>query len=213
MVLDEGWDLPEVACCILARPTRKMGLYRQMVGRVLRPADGKVNAIVLDHTGAVFRHGFVEDLVEWTLDPEKRSVSPTHTKRLELGYSLAPARMQPMRLDPGCRRDVPALRIPAAAAAQAHRVQQTATWRWSTATAAPASTSRTPTSACAGTPMLAHIAIERGYKPGWAAHKFKEKFGTWPATRTAQPIEPSPEVLSWVRSRIIAYAKAKERAA
>ena len=38
MVLTEGWDMPEVGCCILARPTRKMGLYRQMIGRVLRPA-------------------------------------------------------------------------------------------------------------------------------------------------------------------------------
>ena len=77
MVLTEGWDMPEVSCCILARPTRKMGLYRQMVGRVLRPAPGKINAIVLDHSGAVFRHGFVEDRVDWTLDPEKRAESPT----------------------------------------------------------------------------------------------------------------------------------------
>ena len=44
MVLTEGWDQPEVSCVILARPTRKMGLYRQMVGRVFRPAPGKVNA-------------------------------------------------------------------------------------------------------------------------------------------------------------------------
>ena len=38
MVLTEGWDMPEVGCCILARSTKKMGLYRQMIGRVLRPA-------------------------------------------------------------------------------------------------------------------------------------------------------------------------------
>ena len=61
--------------------------------------------------------------------------------------------------------------------------------------------------------MLAYIATERGYKPGWAGHKFKEKFGTWPATRSADPIQPTPEVLSWVRSRIIAFAKAKASAA
>ena len=48
MVLTEGWDMPDVGCCILARPTKKMGLYRQMIGRVLRPADGKPDAIVLD---------------------------------------------------------------------------------------------------------------------------------------------------------------------
>lgn len=34
-VLCEGWDMPEAGCGILARPTRKMGLYRQMVGRFI----------------------------------------------------------------------------------------------------------------------------------------------------------------------------------
>src|SRR5262249_55981683 len=49
MVLTEGWDCPPVGCCILARPTKQMGLFRQMVGRVLRPADGKADAVILDH--------------------------------------------------------------------------------------------------------------------------------------------------------------------
>src|SRR5262249_59701564 len=60
MVLTEGWDCPQVGCTVLARPTKSMGLFRQMVGRVLRPAPGKVNAIVLDHSGAVYRHGLPE---------------------------------------------------------------------------------------------------------------------------------------------------------
>lgn len=59
--------------------------------------------------------------------------------------------------------------------------------------------------------MLTHIANDRGYKPGWVAHKFKEKFGAWPAARAVMPIEPSREVLSWVRSRNIAWAKAQEK--
>jgi hypothetical protein len=58
-----------------------------MVGRVLRPAPGKVNAIVLDHSGAVFQHGFVEDRVAWTLETDKRAESPTHTARLKSGPS------------------------------------------------------------------------------------------------------------------------------
>ncbi len=80
MVLTEGWDMPEVGCCILARPTSKMGLYRQMIGRVLRPAEGKRDAIVLDHSGAVFRHGFVEDRVEWTLDPDHLAKNQAHAE-------------------------------------------------------------------------------------------------------------------------------------
>ena len=83
LVLTEGWDMPEVSCCILARPTKKMGLYRQMLGRVLRTAPGKIDAIILDHSGAVFRHGFAEDHVQWTLHEDERAESQVHQKRLE----------------------------------------------------------------------------------------------------------------------------------
>jgi superfamily II DNA or RNA helicase len=34
MVLTEGWDQPSVSCLVLARPTKSLGLCRQMVGRV-----------------------------------------------------------------------------------------------------------------------------------------------------------------------------------
>ena len=61
MVLTEGWDQPNVACTVLARPTRSMGLFLQMIGRVLRPFPHKLNALILDHAGAVFAHGFAED--------------------------------------------------------------------------------------------------------------------------------------------------------
>jgi hypothetical protein len=60
-VLTEGWDCPEISCLVLARPTRSLALYRQKVGRVLRPSPGKTDALILDHAGAVFEHGFVEE--------------------------------------------------------------------------------------------------------------------------------------------------------
>jgi len=46
-------------------------MYIQMVGRVLRPFEGKKHATVIDHSGAVYTHGFVEDDIEWVLDPKK----------------------------------------------------------------------------------------------------------------------------------------------
>jgi superfamily II DNA or RNA helicase len=61
MVLTEGFDLPDIGCITLARPTKKMGLFRQMIGRGLRTADGKKDCIILDHSGAVFEHGLPED--------------------------------------------------------------------------------------------------------------------------------------------------------
>jgi len=59
---------------------------------------------------------------------------------------------------------------------------------------------------------LLGFARQKGYLDGWAAHKAKEKFGTWPATKRVSPLSPSPETLSWLRSRQIAYAKSQEKA-
>jgi DNA repair protein RadD len=61
--------------------------------------------------------------------------------------------------------------------------------------------------------MLSYIAAARGYRAGWVAHKFKEKFGDGPAVRAIEPLQPSLEVLSWVRSRTIAWAKTQKKAA
>ncbi len=50
--LTRGFDVADVSLLILARPLRKaLAVHVQMLGRVLRTADGKVNAIVLDHSG------------------------------------------------------------------------------------------------------------------------------------------------------------------
>ena len=44
MVLTEGWDQPAVSCLVLARPTKSMGLYRQMVGLLESSAVDSVEA-------------------------------------------------------------------------------------------------------------------------------------------------------------------------
>ena len=67
-VVSEGFDIPAAGCAILLRPTASLGLYLQQVGRVLRPAEGKTAAIVLDHVGNVHRHGFPDDTRNWTLE-------------------------------------------------------------------------------------------------------------------------------------------------
>ena len=50
-VLTEGFDHPPAAVCILARGADHHGIYLQMVGRVLRPAEGKTKALVVDLRG------------------------------------------------------------------------------------------------------------------------------------------------------------------
>jgi superfamily II DNA or RNA helicase len=68
-VLSEGFDVPEVACCLLARPTKSRALFHQQLGRGLRiaPWDGKERALIVDQAGNVRHFGFVEDFDAFTL--------------------------------------------------------------------------------------------------------------------------------------------------
>ena len=192
MVLTEGWDMPEVGCAILARPTKKMGLYRQMIGRVLRPADGKPDAIILDHSGAVYRHGLAEDPVEWTLDPEKRAESADASGAAEPRGSETVGVLAMLGAAP-CRAEMPALRIPAEASAA--RRADGPRRAWPVCRRPRAALRHDPATRARWHGMLTHIAHERGYKPGWIAHKYKEKFGAYPPWgSTSQPIPPTPEV-------------------
>jgi DNA repair protein RadD len=72
-IVSEGFDLPVVTVCQMLRATQSLGLYLQQLGRVLRTHPGKQRAIVLDHVGNVLRHGFAEDVREWTLTGSMRS--------------------------------------------------------------------------------------------------------------------------------------------
>jgi superfamily II DNA or RNA helicase len=71
-IINEGFDLPRVVAAILMRPTKSLGLHLQQIGRVLRPAPGKAKAIILDHVGNLSRHGFAEDVRDWTLEGRKK---------------------------------------------------------------------------------------------------------------------------------------------
>lgn len=60
-VLTEGTDLPEAEVCVLARGCDSPATYLQMVGRVLRPSEGKRDALLLDLRGVVHSHGLPYD--------------------------------------------------------------------------------------------------------------------------------------------------------
>jgi superfamily II DNA or RNA helicase len=85
-IINEGTDVPVVTVAILLRPTQSLGLHLQQIGRVLRPVfapgfpldtregrlqaiamSNKPRAIILDHVGNCAKHGFAEDVREWSL--------------------------------------------------------------------------------------------------------------------------------------------------
>ncbi len=71
-LISEGVDVPAIGAAILLRPTQSLGLYLQQVGRALRPAPGKTEAIILDHAGNSLAHGLPDEAREWSLDDKPR---------------------------------------------------------------------------------------------------------------------------------------------
>jgi DNA repair protein RadD len=151
------------------------------------------------------------DPVEWTLDPDRHAESQKHAARCESGSKsrllecaqcsairiagepcpacgfLPQAPPRPVRIGDG------ELGLVEGGRAKAHQYDHQTRQQWFG--------------------MLAYIAAERGYKPGWAAVNYKTKFGDWPPDgQQVEPIAPSAEVRAWVRSRLIAYAKARSAA-
>jgi DNA repair protein RadD len=212
MVLTEGYDLPAISCLVLARPTKQQGLYRQMVGRGLRPSDDKSWLVVLDHSGAIYRHGCVEDPIEWTLAPDKRAANRAHNGRpvrdTDGSYK---SRLVDCK-DCGAKRKAGCACVhcgyypkPPADAIVFEDGSLALYDRQSRA----ARQTGDPHEQARWHGMLAHYAKLHGHKPGWAAYKFKEQFGHWPPRIQPKPIEPTREVLSWIRSKNIAFAKSR----
>lgn len=71
-VLDTGWDAPWCSCAVIVRPTKSRVLWMQMCGRVGRPWPGKLDSIIIDHGGNVYRHGYPDEDIPWTLDSGKK---------------------------------------------------------------------------------------------------------------------------------------------
>lgn len=76
-LVSEGYDLPDLECCIMLRPTASESLFIQQVGRIMRPSEGKTTCYLLDHVGNVGKvvdgefkrkHGLPNEVREWTLD-------------------------------------------------------------------------------------------------------------------------------------------------
>ena len=61
-VLTTGFDYPELDTIIMARPTKSLSLWYQIVGRAIRPSDKKDRGWIVDLCGCLRRFGKVEDL-------------------------------------------------------------------------------------------------------------------------------------------------------
>lgn len=201
--LSKGFDAPHVGVIIMARPLRKsLAEHIQILGRGLRidPANPEKVCLVLDHAGNMMRFGgaMYEFFAEGasTLDDgktkerkakEKPEVEPQKCPRCTAVHKPAP-------MCPACGHEYPKRQ------AVHHRAGELREM------GAP---ERGGDGRQAFYSELLGICHQRGYKPGWAFHKFEEKFGAPPRGLKEIPCSPTPATQRWVRSRMIAWAKSR----
>jgi len=63
-----GFDCPPVSGMIDGAPSQSLGRCIQRWGRIMRPCEGKIDAIINDHAGNYHRHGAPHWPREWSLE-------------------------------------------------------------------------------------------------------------------------------------------------
>jgi DNA repair protein RadD len=166
-VLCEGWDMPSCKTLILARPTKSLGLYMQMGGRIFRPWND-VTPLVLDHGGNVDRHGLPHEDRDWsrTRKAKKGSGAPS-VKACPACFAFVASGSKACPL---CGHEFPAAAGGAPDDEDREPVPVDLALRTLTGDDAQLAFFR----------RQHKIARERGWKPGAVFHRFKERFGTEP---------------------------------
>lgn len=187
-MISRGFDMPEADCLIVARPTKSLIYHLQALGRVLRIASGKQNALILDHAGNIKRLGLPDDNFEMKLDdgnkkPQSRNPRTKEkiAKPCEKCFFLKTSRKCPKcGFEPEIKR---------ASGVKTERgnlvqIQQTRLRQ------------ATPQDKDKIYAKLLAAVKAFGWKEGSAAHKYKEYFGVWPAHKP----EPDTTFYNFMKS-------------
>jgi len=201
-ICTEGSDFPFVGCIVIARPTKSYGRFIQMAGRGLRPDNGKADCILLDHSGCIEQHGFVDDPMTWSLnDKEKAWRKPPGKKE-----------KPPMTCDM-CWHVFKGKRCPRCGYAipdYGKKVEALEAKLEKKGKGEKKSFSAEDKRVFAG--MLEWYREEKGFKNGWLAHKYLAKFGHWPrGNKNVEPIEPDLSFMNWIKYQNIKWAKSKKK--
>lgn len=185
-ITTKGWDSPETSCLILARPTKSLMLYIQMVGRVLRTAEGKENAIILDHGRNIERLGFpTDDLPEYLCNGDMKERKKREAKEKEEKLPTPCPKCSYMStafVCPSCGHEPeikPEVSVDDGELSKLEKTTSADKKQWYA--------------------MFLYHTRSKGFKDGAASYLYRDKFGVWPAwKRGIEPIPPSKEVSGFI---------------
>lgn len=203
-ILTRGFDVPDVLIGVSARPfSKSFSSHVQQMGRVMRPFEGKKFGVWLDHSGNYLRFRndweklFEEGVTELTKEGEKAKKEPTEKEKKESKCPACSALwISKDNICGVCGYQRPVKNV-ASVAGELHELDDR-------------SASMLEDRQRFYSELL-HYSRMRGYKEGWVAHKYKEKFGVFPRGVQQITVPTSYKTARWIQSRNIAWANSKTR--
>jgi len=203
-ILTRGFDVSDVMIGVSARPfSKSFSSHVQQMGRVMRPYEGKAFGLWLDHSGNYLRFRkewdklFDEGVTELENGSEVAKKEPTDQEKKEAKCPACGALwVWPDRTCGECSYEKPIKQI--------LNVPGELTELETTKREALSENQNFYSE-------LLYYAKMREYKEGWAAHKYKEKYGVYPKGLHTKPQATSSKTANWIKSKNIAWAKAKAK--
>ena len=197
----EGLDVPGVSCIVMARPTKSMGLWRQCAGRGLRIDKGKEDCMIFDHGNVIEENGFLDEDIVWSLNgkekawekkggpKEKRTVKCRVCNLVFEGSNVCPECGSPVKTF-GKKIESVDAELKEVGKNRKATTAEKRMWYG----------------------MFLYHCQTKGYSSGWASHKHKERFGSWPNKyKGTAPIPPTQEFKNYIQHLNIKYAKSKKK--
>jgi superfamily II DNA or RNA helicase len=205
-ILTRGFDVSDVHIGVSARPfSKSFSSHVQQIGRVLRPHEGKEFGTWLDHSGNFLRFRndwddlYHDGVTELKAGGETAKREPTEREKKEAKC-------------PACMALWTSKDNTCSSCGHVRQVFQSIT---SIAGKLEELQEANRKLQIANTDFFAELQYygrSKGYKEGWAAIKYKEKFGVYPNGMKVSAKPPSTQTLKWIKSRTIAYVKGKQAA-
>lgn len=211
-----GTDL-DVECISYGRPTKSEILWVQTIGRGLRPMEGKL--LLLDHSGTALRLGLPADIKHSRL-----RVTGQDGKEVEQPEAV---KMQPKPRECfKCKGVIPATFRACPECGWVYvppdnvMVEEGDLYEIGSAAFLKAKKDKrkenreaTKADKARFYGELRGYALEKGWKDGWAANKYREKFDVWPndpEIRNTPALQCGMVVRAWLRAQWIKQVKSKE---
>jgi DNA repair protein RadD len=205
-LLNTGYDAPQIGCLIDCYPTSSLIQHVQRAGRIMRLCEGKDYAIYLDHAGNITnpKLGMPELIVPDSLDDGEKPFTEADQVKKEKKESKARECPSCYQLFTGlrcaCGYEIPPKERMTHDGTLLEEIKQ-------------AKKANKEVSKEEKTQFLSELMLYarlKGFKMGWAQHKYRDRFGVWGSR--IDPVEVtqvSQETKNWITHSNIKAARGK----